>query len=247
MKAAPSSSSLSPATSIPTSTTTPGEADQQAHEPAPGRPLRAVEAQRQHRHQQRHRRDDDRRQRGVHVLLARRDQRERDRDLQERVGGQPPPAALQRPERPGAVREHEQHHRGEHDPRPRHERRREPVVDRDLDEQVRDPPQHRHRREPRPRPCRHPAILAASGSRSGAGRSRGSVACAAPAGPTAGMYGGGFGRISARARPEWSRFAGYRPVNRLQLAGWSEFAGYRGVKSLHPRPGNPSPSLPSRR
>ena len=160
MNAAPSSSSLSPATSIPTSTTTPVKPTSRPDEPAPGRALGAVEAQREHRDEQRHRGDDDRRQRRVHVLLPGRDQRERDRDLQERVGGQPAPAAPQRPERPGALREHEQHRRRQHDPRPRHERRREPVVDRDLDEQVRDPPEHRHRREPRPRTSRHRAILA---------------------------------------------------------------------------------------
>src|SRR3954447_7921283 len=78
------------------------------------------------------------------MLLAHGDHRERDRDLEERVGGQPAALAAQRPQRAGAPGEQQQHGRGQHHPRPGHERGWNPVVDRDLDEQVRDAPQGRH-------------------------------------------------------------------------------------------------------
>ncbi len=232
MNAAPSSSSLLAGDVDPDEHDDAREADQQPDQPAARRALRAVEAQRQHRDQQRHRGDDDRRERGVDVLLAGGDQRERDRDLQERVGGQPAAPAAQRPERPGAVREHEQHRRRQHDARPGHERRREPVVDRDLDEQVRDPPEDRHRREPRPRPCRHRPSLSASGSTArrgplprvgrlrGAGRSHG-------------------GHVRRRVRPGLASGVALRAIGRSIDSTWPGGASLQAIegstRSTHAR------------
>ena len=63
--------------------------------------------------------------------------------------------ATQRAEQPGTVRQRHQDRRRQHDPHPRDEGRRHPVVDRDLDEQVRHAPQEGHRSEAAPRTRAH--------------------------------------------------------------------------------------------
>src|SRR5690349_3426243 len=67
----------------------PGQAHEQPDEPRPGRALGVVEAQCQQRDEERHRGDDDRRQRRGDVALARRDEREGDDDLEQRVEREP--------------------------------------------------------------------------------------------------------------------------------------------------------------
>jgi hypothetical protein len=77
------------------------------------------------------------------VLLAGRDQRERDGDLERRVGDERAPAPPQPAQRPGAPCDREQQRRADDHPRPRDEGGRHAIVDGDLDEQVGDPPEDR--------------------------------------------------------------------------------------------------------
>ena len=135
------------------------EADQQPDEAPAGDALARVEAQREERDDQRRGGDDDRRDGRVDVLLAGGDQRERHGDLEHGEQRQPAAPAAQRPERPGAPGEEQQHRGAEDDARPREERGRDAVVDSDLDEQVRDAPDRRHREEPGPRPRTHRARI----------------------------------------------------------------------------------------
>src|SRR3954468_7226911 len=93
------------------------------------------------------------------TLLAARDERERHGDLEERERDEPPPPAAQRYERAGPPGQYEQHPGGEHDARPGEERGRHAVVDGDLDEQVRDAPDRRHREEAGPCPHAHAASI----------------------------------------------------------------------------------------
>src|SRR5262245_26443383 len=77
-----------------------------------------------------------------HSPLGERDGRER---------AQPAAKPLERPEPPG---DRQKHRRREHHAPPRHERRRQ-LVDRELDEQVRDPPEDRDRGEQGPGASAH--------------------------------------------------------------------------------------------
>ena len=156
---APSSSSVLPGDVDADERDDAAEADQQPDEAPAGDALARVEAQREQRDDQRRGGDDDRRHGGVDVLLAGGDQRERHGDLEHGEHRQPAAAAAQRPERPRAPGEEQQHRRAEDDARPREERGRDAVVDRDLDEQVRDAPDRGHREEPGPRPRAHRARI----------------------------------------------------------------------------------------
>ncbi|HXD56231.1 MAG TPA: hypothetical protein VN618_15860 [Solirubrobacteraceae bacterium] len=131
------------------------EADQQTGHPLRRRTLRALEAQREQRDHQRHRGDQDRGQRRGDALLAEGDQGEGERDLDDPVGGDPAQLAAQPGERAGTRGEGEQHHGRECDARERDPGRRRAAVDGDLDEQVGDAPDARHRRERDPAPSAH--------------------------------------------------------------------------------------------
>ena len=136
-----------------------GEAEHEAGRPTARHALGRRDEEREERHDQRCGGDDDRRQRGVDVLLAVRDERERQRDLDDREDRDPAPRPRDRPQRPRAPGEPQQHHGGQHDARPGQEDRRHAVVDGQLDEQVRDAPQRRHRGERCPCPGTHGCML----------------------------------------------------------------------------------------
>jgi hypothetical protein len=132
-----------------------GQADEHAEHAGARRSLGVVEAQREQGDQEGNRGDHDRRDRGVHMLLAGGDQRKRPDHLDRRVCEDPaaraPSEHLEAPPRG----EREEQRRAEHEPRPGEEERGDPVVDRDLDEEVRDAPDHRERREGNPSPPTH--------------------------------------------------------------------------------------------
>ncbi len=132
-----------------------GEADEHAEHAGARRSLRVIEPERQQGDQQRDGRDHDRRDRGVDVLLARGDQRERPDHL-DRCVGQDPAARPSQQHLDSTPRgEREEEAGAEHQPRPGEEERRDPVVDRDLDEEIGDAPDHRERREREPCPPAH--------------------------------------------------------------------------------------------
>ncbi len=126
------------------------QADQESREPRAGDPLGGVEAQGEQSDEQRRRGDDDRRERGRDVLFAGRDHREGDRDLDHGEDRQPPPATAHGGEQAEPPGEREQDRRPEHYPGPGEEGGGDAVVDGDLDEEVRDPPEDRDGRERRP-------------------------------------------------------------------------------------------------
>ena len=128
----------------------PGQPDDQPDEPRPRRALGVVEAQRQQRDEERHRGDDDRRQRRGDVALARRDEREGHDDLEQRVEREPASAPAQRPERARPPGQGHEHRGAERDAHEGEEGRWHAVVHGDLDEEVRNAPEGRDRREGRP-------------------------------------------------------------------------------------------------
>ena len=145
----PTSSCVWPATSIPTARSTPPN---RASARVRGRGVgaRSGRAYREQRADQRHRRDHDRGQRRGDVLLAGGDQRERDRDLGDCVGEQPAPLAAQRGECAGAPRRAPAAAPPPASRGSTRRSRRDAVAHRDLDQQVRDAPDQRHRREGNP-------------------------------------------------------------------------------------------------
>jgi hypothetical protein len=122
----------------------------QSEQAQAGRPLGRVEPEREQRDDQRHRRDQDCRQGRRDVLLAGRDERERQRDLHHRVRRDPLPAPLQLTGDARPPGEREQHRRAERHPHEGQEHGRDAVVHHDLDEEIRDAPDERHRSERSP-------------------------------------------------------------------------------------------------
>jgi hypothetical protein len=112
----------------------PGEADEHAEQAGAGRPLGVVEAECEQGDQQRDGRDQNGRDRGVDVLLARRDQRKRTDHLGRRVGEDPEARTLREHLEALPRDEGEEQRRPEYEPSPGQEEGRDPVVDRDLDE-----------------------------------------------------------------------------------------------------------------
>jgi len=85
------------------------------------------------------------------MSFPRRDQGKRHRQLREREEDEPTPAAAKTAQRARTPGQHQEDGGPQDDPHPGQERGRDALVDHDLDPEVRDAPEDRHRRERHPR------------------------------------------------------------------------------------------------
>jgi hypothetical protein len=128
----------------------PRQADDEPDPLSTAGPFSGVEAQRQQRDEDRRSGDEDRRYGRADVLLAGRDQRKGQSDFGHRKSGEPHRPTPEPTQSSRTPSEPDQDGCTEHNPHPRDERGGHAVVDGDLYEQVRDPPQHGHGCECRP-------------------------------------------------------------------------------------------------
>jgi hypothetical protein len=141
------------------------DAEPHARQPDGGQPLLlAGQAGRQRRHEG-HRGDQQAGQRAGQRLLGVGEQQPRAGHLQHREGQQGPPVAQRRAHLPPGDRPRQQQC-GTDEAAGEDDGHRRDLLDRHLDEQVRNAPDHRHRQEQRPAPPAHRRPPAASPTRS---------------------------------------------------------------------------------
>jgi hypothetical protein len=119
-----------------------------------------VEPQREQGDQERDGGDHDRGDRGVDMLLAGCDQRERPDHLDCRVGEDPAARATAKHLDALPLHQGEEQAGPQDEPRPGEEEGGDAVVDGDLDEEIGDAPDHRERRERDPSPPAHRVRIA---------------------------------------------------------------------------------------
>ena len=132
----------------------PGQPDQQAEQPAAAEPLPLRAEPGEQRADQRDAGHQQAGQRAGQALLGEAEQEPRRADLDRGVEQQRPPAAQHRADQPAGQRHREQQHGGHRGPG-QHQGGRRDLVDRDLDQQVRNAPDDRHRDEEHPPTAAH--------------------------------------------------------------------------------------------